>query len=476
MVKQSVIASLTERETATLQTAYEALNRQLESATGTGNVGEKFFCGNDVVRAIGAPDPRRGPGSRDRFKANVQLSFAKAASGGRQPAPSSSVGSDGVRDMGNTKRPRPRLFVNTNVDAGMYIGHGPQGTDGAGAAAAAIAAARSAARAVSRTSHNPPGMGSAAAAAASAAAEAAARYAGDMGGGGNPSVPPSHRGYHSHGTEVGGAKCIAGDCPITIPGTSVRRYMHVQLLLALMSAPGLKVAASAKVSWARLGYYPVDAIFGPPAPGGLPPDPLRSSAAAELSPMSPAFTDTVAQSPPKRARVARVRGVHDSVVTSGMANTGAMAMPPSQHSPRTSAMLSGLPVGSEGAMMLGDAGDLYFSSSPTSYMSMGVMGPMSPYSLSLPAGEGGGGGIGSEGTRSGGDPSRHFDFAAAVGGISGGSQVMMPNFAEFASLYSPSPFSPTFGAGKLSPLHAAMSPQSFSPRVNWASELQGFST
>lgn len=84
----------------------------------------------------------------------------------------------------------------------------------------------------------------------------------------------------------------------------------------------------------------------------------------------------------------------------------------------------------------------------------------------------GGGSDGSGG--SGGDPGQHFDFAAAMGCIGGGSQGMgmVPNynFSDFASLYSPNPVSPTFGS-RLSPLAGMLSPQSLSPRP---SVFQGF--
>lgn len=158
-------------------------------------------------------------------------------------------------------------------------------------------------------------------------------------------------------------------------------------------------------------------------------------------------------------------------------------------------------------MMLGDSGELlpYPSMSPTSFVGMGGMGPMSPYQFppagggSVGGGVGGvaGGGIlggggggtssgfgtlggGSDGSGgSGGDPNQHFDFAAAMGGIGGGSQGMglVPNynFSDFASMYSPNPVSPTFASSRLSPLAGVLSPQSLSPRANWSSGFQGFS-
>lgn len=265
----------------------------------------------------------------------------------------------------------------------------------------------------------------------------------------------------------------------------------MQLLLALMSAPGLQVAAPAKVSWSRLGYYPVDAVFGPPAPGGpttaLPGlTPTESMSVSSMPDVSPRCADqTTIDSPPsKRAHLATATRVgsgdggseHDGIAPGGPTNTGAMAMPPPQHSPRTSAMLSGLPVGSEGPIMMGDPiGDLsYSATSPTSFMSIGNMGLMSPYQF--PSAGIGGVGDGSDGSGSAGDPNQHFDFAAAIGGMGGGGpQGVVPNFPEFASLYSPNPVSPTFGAGRLSPLAGALSPHSLSPRINWAAGLQGFS-
>lgn len=156
-------------------------------------------------------------------------------------------------------------------------------------------------------------------------------------------------------------------------------------------------------------------------------------------------------------------------------------MPPPQHSPRTSAMLCGLPVGAENAMMMmGEPGDL--QASPTSLIGMGGMGPMSPYQFPLTSGGGGLGGIlsggrGSDGSSdgggsaSGGDPSQHFDFAAAMGGM-----VPNYNFNDFASIYSPNPVSPTFGSSRLSPLAGVLSPQSLSPRASWATGFQDFSS
>lgn len=342
-----------------------------------------------------------------------------------------------------------------------------------------------------------------------------------------------------HGGASGG-----GHHPIAIPGTSVRRYMHVQLLLALMSMPGLPVVAPAKVSWDRLGYFPVDAVFGPPKPGARPPGPPRLTPTSTAIPTMPGLSPhshfgrdpTGGAAPSKRPRlgrglaatgggVAAAGSVHDTMPgvgggggagagaggAGGAAHTGAMAMPPPQHSPRTSAILSGLPVG-EGAMMLGDAGELlpYASMSPTSFVGMGGMGgmgPMSPYQFPPPGagGGGGGGGSGSGGGvggdilggggggtgggfgigagigggsdgsgGSGGDPGQHFDFAAAMGCIGGGSQGlgMVPNynFSDFASMYSPNPVSPSFGS-RLSPLAGMLSPQSLSPRP---SVFQGF--
>lgn len=175
-------------------------------------------------------------------------------------------------------------------------------------------------------------------------------------------------------------------------------------------------------------------------------------------------------------------------------HTGAMAMPPPQHSPRTSALLSGLPVG-EGAMMLSDTGELlpYASMSPTSFVmgGMGGMGPMSPYQFPPVGGGAASGGLGADilgggvgGTSggfgigigigggsdgsggSGGDPSQHFDFAAAMGGIGGGSQGlgMVPSYNFADLMYSPNPVSPTFGSSRLSPLAGVLSPNSLSPR------------
>lgn len=513
LVNQSVIGSLTKKETATLQTAYDELNKQLEGKVGHSGGTRTVSDSSDFGTAAGAVGfgarhlPLDAAETHSRFQAKVQTSFAQVVSTQSNinrspplPAPASSVGSQNGREQVNGKRPRPQLFVNTNVDAGMYVGHGPQGSEGAAPAAAAVAAARSAALAASRISHTssvhqgcPPGMGSSAAAAASAAAEAAARYASGMGT--NPSIPSIHHQRAQHpqqqpvqhqpvGVVGRGGGGRGGEYPITIPGTSVRRYMHMQLLLALMSAPGLKVVAPAKVSWDRLGYYPVDAVFGPPEPGGHPTcTPRLTPSATQIgSSGSPRFTDSVAPTPPKRARSVRDAGgvsVHDTIAAGGPTTTGAMAMPPSQHSPRTSAMLSGLPVGSEGAVMFDEAGEL----SPTSFMGMGGVGPMSPYQFPSTGlegsilGGGGGGGGGSDGSGSGGDHSQHFDFTAAMGGIGGGSQGLPPsyNFSDFAPIYSPNPVSPTFGAGRLSPLAGALSPRSLSPRVNWASGFPAFS-
>lgn len=332
------------------------------------------------------------------------------------------------------------------------------------------------------------------------------------------------RGGEGGGSEAGrggagGAGGGGGDNPIAIPGTSVRRYMHVQLLLALMTSPGLQVVAPAKVSWDRLGYFPVDAVFGPPKPGVRPPGPPRLTPTSTSVPTIPGPSPRShfggdppsGPMPSKRPRLARGAaaprsGAVDGNVLNtmtgvgggaggggGTAHTGAMAMPPPQHSPRTSAILSGLPVG-EGAMMLGDTGELlpYASMSPTSFVGMGGMGPMSPYQFPSMGGGGGGGvggdisgggggsnnvgfgiGGGSDGSGSGGDPGQHFDFAAAMGCISGGSQGMglASNFADLASLYSPNPISPTFGS-RLSPLAGMLSPQSLSPRPGM---FQGFS-
>ncbi len=300
--------------------------------------------------------------------------------------------------------------------------------------------------------------------------------------------------------------------------------MHVQLLLALMSAPGLQVVAPAKVSWDRLGYFPVDAVFGPPKPGARPPGPPRLSPTSTAIPTMPGLSPhshfggdlTTGPVPSKRARLGRGLpapsggSVHDTTPSIGAGaggggggagggsttttHTGAMAMPPPPHSPRTSALLSGLPVG-EGAMMLSDTGELlpYASISPTSFVmgGMGGMGPMSPYQFPPVGGGAAGGGIGGDllgagvgGTGSGfgigigigggsdgsggsgSDPSQHFDFAAALGGIGGGSQGlgMVPgyNFADL--MYSPNPVSPTFGSSRLSPLAGVLSPNSLSPR------------
>lgn len=526
LAHQSVLGPLVKTETATVQTAIKELNKQLEGQSRDGD-GSRTTADGHVVSPGTGTSPFMGPvvGPRQpsfstaeehiRFKHNTQASFSQqvgvdstnseqftALPAPMLPAPASSVGSQGDGDNTNGKRNRPRLFVNTNVDAGLFIGHGPPASDGASATAAAITAARSAARVVSHVSHTPgmhqtypPRMGSSAAAAAAAAAEAAARYSGGMATMGHPSMPPMHHHHHlqqqqqqQHAAVIGrgnGARGCGGEYPIAIPGTSVRRYMHVQLLLALMSAPGLSVVAPAKVSWDRLGYYPVDAVFGPPAPGApLNGPPKLTPPASSVSGTPPRIDDSVAPPPPKRVRSVKEPGsgsVHDTISAGRTTNTGAMAMPPPQHSPRTSAMLSGLPVGSEGAMMLGDAGELHFSStSPTSFMGMGSMGPMSPYqfpSTGVGGGllGGGGGGGSSDGGGSACDPNQHFDFAAAMGGIGGGgSQGMVPSFADFASIYSPTPVSPTFGAGRLSPLAGVLSPQSLSPRVNWASGFQGF--
>lgn len=530
LVGQSVIGSLTKKETATLQTAYEELNKKIEgnsrgggSARNTGAIGGAETVGASVGVGATLP-PTGGTETPIPLEGKGQVPFERAASAQatsesppQLPAPASSVGVQDGCDSVTGKRPRPRLFVNTNVDPGMYIGHDPHGSEGA---SAAIAAARSAARATSRLSHPssvpygcPPGMGSSAAAAASAAAEAAARYASGMGNVANqPMAPmhhhrphPPHHPHHPHhhqqqqmqqqmqhpymggvGRRAGGGRVgVGSDYPIAIPGTSVRRYMHVQLLLALMSAPGLKVVAPAKTSWDRLGYYPVDEVFGPPGPDPLPTSPPRLTPTV-LPPVAVTSPILLAEidSPPAPKRARSVRGpdgssssssVHDAMGIGGSTNTGAMAMPPPQHSPRTWAMLSGLPVGSENAMMMGEPGD--FQASPTSLLGMGGIGPMSPYQFPLSSGVGGilSGGRGSDGSSdgsaSGGDPSQHFDFAAAVGG-------MVPNytFADFASIYSPNPVSPTFGASRLSPLAGPLSPQSLSPQASWVTGFQDFSS
>lgn len=531
---QSVIGSLTKKETATLQTAYEELNKKLEVNNRVGGSARSMSSvggaeATDGNEGFGATLPPLGATETPTpFQGKVQVPLERAASAQaisesppQLPAPASSVGVQDGCDSLTGKRPRPRLFVNTNVDPGMYISHDPHSSEGASAASAAIAAARSAARAASRLSHPasvpygcPPGMGSSAAAAASAAAEAAARYASGMGNVvGQPMAPIHHHRPHPHhhhhhhprrhqqqqqqmqqmqhphmggvGRRGGGGRGGTGsDYPIAIPGTSVRRYMHVQLLLALMSAPGLKVVAPAKVSWDRLGYYPVDEVFGPPGPGPLPTSPprLTPTVLPPIAATSPIILAELESLPaPKRAR--SVKGpdggssssVHDTMGIGGATNTGAMAMPPPQHSPRTSAMLSGLPVGAENAMMMGEPGD--FQASPTSLLGMGGIGPMSPYQFPLTSGVGGilSGGRGSDGSSdgsaSGGDPSQHFDFAAAMGGM-----VPNYNFADFASIYSPNPVSPTFGASRLSPLAGALSPQSLSPQASWATGFQDFSS
>ena len=105
---------------------------------------------------------------------------------------------------------------------------------------------------------------------------------------------------------------------------------------------------------------------------------------------------------------------------------------------------------------------------------------MSPYQFPPTSGGGLGGilsgGRGSDGSSdggsaSGGDPSQHFDFAAAMGGM-----VPNYNFNDFASIYSPNPVSPTFASSRLSPLAGALSPQSLSPRASWATGFQDFSS
>lgn len=468
--------------------------------------------------------------------------------------------------------------------------------------ARATQAASSSASSVNHGCSSGGGRGSAAAA-ASAAAEAAAQYSGRGGMGLAVGVVPSpmppslhpnhpnhpnhhhhhqhhqhhhqhHRGYpESYGTghvggggvvlgvAIGGGPGVGGRCdpgssgsgeyPIAIPGTSVRRYMHIQLLLALMSVPGLKVAAPATVSWTRLGYYPVDTIFGALPPGTHPVPPGTSAKAAAVAAeaaeaaAAAATAATAAGShtgfpqasskataapshprPTKRRRVtikkpkgerhasgggARDSGAgsvaqqHQQQPSLGMMNTGAMAMmPPSQHSPRTSAMLSGLPMSfpvtgsAENApLMLGETGEMnYYTMSPSAYMGFGGAACASPHDTqhcpgfrgggtSAVNGGGGGGSYGGSSADVGtSDPNRYIDFAAAMGSMGGGvggvgQQPMTPKFfPELGSISSLT--SPAFGIGseeKLSPLQGIfgpMSPQSLSPRAHWASGLQAF--
>lgn len=456
---------------------------------------------------------------------------------------------------------------------------------------------------------SPGGGGGSAAAAASAAAEAAAQYSGRSGMGlavgvvpspmppplhpNHPKYPNHHHHHHHHhhqqhqhqqhrgypesfgmghvggggvvlGVAIGGGgpgvgvggRCDSGssgsgEYPIAIPGTSVRRYMHIQLLLALMSVPGLKVAAPATVSWTRLGYYPVDTIFGALPPGSHPVPPGTSAKAAAVAaeaaeaaaaaataataaggragfPQASSKATAVPSHPrpmkrrrvsikkPKGERHASVGGARDSEACSvaqqhqqqpclGMMNTGAMAMmPPSQHSPRTSAMLSGLPMSfpvagsAENApLMLGETGELnYCAMSPSAYMGFGGAACASPhepqhYSGFRGGGTGAGNGGGGGSSCGGGsadvgtsDPNRYIDFAAAMGSMGGGvggvgQQPMTPKFfPELGSISSLT--SPAFDIGsaeKLSPLQGIfgpMSPQSLSPRAHWASGLQAF--
>ena len=465
-------------------------------------------------------------------------------------APASSVASYIVEEQqANTKRPRPRLFVNTGVDAGFYMAHGYKGAEGGSVAydvtdVTAASDTRAASMVPGPTSGTfhacpPPRMDSFRASAVGIPAETTPLYGGSIGPIGSTTIPSiiptahhphqqqqqhQKRYFVSRGQPGGGRGC-AGEYPMAIPGTSVRRYMHMQLLLALMTAPGLSVVTPAKVSWDRLGYYPVDAVFGPPAPGSKPSFPRGLS--SRFSPVfpppatpppsveSPYFTDDVRPPSSKRLRSVQEpdsgRGSSKSgsggsrpgitVHTGGLPNTGAMAMPPAQHSPRTSAILSGL-LGTESDMMLCDTGEMsYQAPSPTAFMGMGSLEPMSPSYFSSPGelgvteergsaggggaggngGGGGGGGGGGRGKargergdgvgRSDGDESAEedghsFDFVAA---FEGESQGMMPGFPDFGPICCPKPVSPAFGTGRLSPLAGALSPSSLSPRSNWSS-------
>lgn len=329
--------------------------------------------------------------------------------------------------------------------------------------------------------------------------------------------------YHQRCMAGMGAPRVATGCvggyPMAIPGTSVRRYMHTQLLLSLMSAPGLSVVTTAKASWDRLGYYPVDAVFGPPAPGSspsfprdlqqsfppsLPPDPTPAPHSDSLQ-----VKEDIELPPPKRLRSVKesesgsasggggsdgngskrggLRHVPDIEIPS---NTGAMAMPPAQYSPRTLAILSGL-LRTESAVMLGDSEDIAYSASSTAgFMGLEGVEPLSPSyfpgELTIPeghssrrdgAGKEEGSEDGREGERESGagaggqrvdDDGQSFDFVAAFGG---GSHGMIGTFlADFEPAYFPKPVSPGFGASRLSPLAGSLSPQSLSPR-NWTSDV-----
>lgn len=489
---KSDAAGRADKDAATAGAATDAQNKETGNSNRAGK-GAQSTCAQDIVGTIAGglsfhhstTDPRIGINAIDQ-----QSSFARVSSetnSSRLLAPTSSMGAEGGRDKINGKRPSPSLFINTNVDPGIYTGYTPNVYDeSSGASAAAASVVRPVVRDAPRGLYASPsynrcmqGVSTGSVAGPSALPEAMGGNAGGRGLAGVPPIPPTHRAYQAYGgVGRGGTYGGAGDLSITIPGTSVRRYMHMQLLLALMSAPGLTVAATAEVQWRRLGYYSVDDLYGPAVePSDSPQSPPQPEAGtADV----PSTADIVSPPPPKRQRVNRTSTTHESVVSSGLPNTGAMAMPPSQHSPRTSAMLSGLLVGSESAM-LNDAGDLYSSMAPSPHMEMEGIGPMSPYEFPLSFGAesgdsaAGSGGSDESGVRAG-DPAQHFDFAAAVGGMESGSQAIMPNFTDSLSLYSPTPVSPTFCGGKLSPLHGALSPQSLSPRVNWATELQGFST
>lgn len=326
--------------------------------------------------------------------------------------------------------------------------------------------------------------------------------------------------YHQRCAAGMGAPRIATGCvggyPMAIPGTSVRRFMHTQLLLSLMSAPGLSVVTTAKASWDRLGYYPVDAVFGPPAPGSspsfprdlhqsfppsLPPDPTPAAPHSD----SLQVKEEIEPPPPKRRRLVKESesGGGDDDGNGGKggelphgpdikisSNTGAMAMPPAQHSPRTSAILCGL-LRTDSAIMLGESEDIaYSASSTTGFMGLEGVEPLSPSyfpgQLVIPEGhssrkdgarEEGGSEDEREGERASGagaagqrvdDDGQFFDLTTAFGG---GSHGMIDTLlvdlepACFSKLVSSD-----FGARRLSPLAGSMSPQSLSP-LNWTSHF-----